>query len=273
MGSHISRLAIHQATILPQWTLSEAIAGCSRQGIRQIGVWREKLAELGIPEAVRQLADHGMSVSGVSPVGSLGHVDDVLRALDEAASIGAPCIVFLAGPVDPHDKDIATARSRALERLEKLIPHARSHGVMIGLEPMNPMYAATRSVLTDLKMANDWCDALAAPDVVGIVVDTYHVWPDPRLGVEIRRAGARICGFHVADWLVDTQDLRLDRGMIGDGVIPIASIMKMVEEAGYRGPIEAEIFSARNWWKRDPNEVVRTVKERYAAELSRAGLT
>jgi sugar phosphate isomerase/epimerase len=118
-------------------------------------------------------------------------------------------------------------------------------------------------VLSTVKLANEWCDALAAEDTVGIAIDTYAVWWDPELEAQIARAGKRICAFHVSDWLPDTQDLRLDRGMMGDGVIDIPAIRRMVEAAGYTGHREVEIFSARNWWKRDPDEVVRTVVERY----------
>ena len=125
------------------------------------------------------------------------------------------------------------------------------------------MICSHRSVLSTVKLANQWCDALKAEDVVGIAVDTYAVWWDPDLEESISRAGKRICAFHVSDWLVDTQDLRLDRGMMGDGVIDIPGIRRMVEKAGYAGYREVEIFSARNWWKREGDEVLSVVKERY----------
>ena len=113
-----------------------------------------------------------------------------------------------------------------------------------------------------MKLANDWCDALAADDIVGIAVDTYAVWWDPQIESEIARAGKRICSFHVSDWLADTHDLRLDRGMMGDGVIDLKAIRRMVEDAGYDGYVEVEIFSERNWWKRDPDDVIGVVRER-----------
>jgi sugar phosphate isomerase/epimerase len=117
-------------------------------------------------------------------------------------------------------------------------------------------------VLSTVKLANDWCDRLGAEDVVGIAVDTYAVWWDPEIEREIARAGRRICSFHVSDWLADTQDLRLDRGMPGDGVIDLPGLRRQVEAAGYTGHVEVEIFSQRNWWQRDPDEVVRVIVER-----------
>jgi sugar phosphate isomerase/epimerase len=80
----------------------------------------------------------------------------------------------------------------------------------------------------------------------------------------IERAGdKRLLAFHICDWLVPTADLLLDRGMMGDGVIDIPLIRSWVEAAGYRGFHEVEIFSANNWWRRDPDEVLATCRERH----------
>jgi sugar phosphate isomerase/epimerase len=268
----LSLLSINHVTVLQQWSLPELIDGLVRHGVPGISVWREKLHEVGVDEAARRIRDSGLAVSGLcsagmitspSPAEAAAGADDVRRALDEAAALGARCLVFVAGGIDARDKDLRGARARALDRLADLVPHARAVGVPIGLEPLHPMICARRSVLSTVGLANDWCDALDAGDAVGIVVDTYAVWWDPDLERQIKRAGRRICAFHVNDWLEDTQDLRLDRGMMGDGVIDIPAIRRMVEEAGYAGQREVEVFSARDWWTRDPDEVIRIVKERY----------
>ncbi len=265
-------LSINQVTVLPQWSLAECIEGLARHEVRGISVWREKLHETGVAEAARLIEDHGLSVSGLCFAGMITSVDEaeaaraldeVRRAIDEAAAIKARCLVFLAGGVDPRARDLAATRARALERVASLIPHARQAGVKIGLEALHPMLCGHRSVLSTLGIVNDWCDALDADDVIGIAIDTYAVWWDPDLEAQIARAGRRICAFHVNDWLADTQDLRLDRGMMGDGVIDIPAIRRMIQAAGYEGQFEVEIFSERNWWKRDPDEVVRVVKERF----------
>ena len=265
-------LSIHQATVMQQWTLKQAVEGIARAKLGAISVWREKLLELGVKEAARLLNGSGLAVTGLSFAGLVTSSDkaeaakardEVRRVFDEAAAIKAPSVVFVAGGVDPRDKDIKAARARAVEGLAALVPHARAAGVKIALEPLHPMICATRSVLSTIKLANEWCDAVAAEDVVGIAVDTYAVWWDPELEEGIARAGKRICAFHLSDWLADTQDLRLDRGMMGDGLIDIPRIRRMVEAAGYTGYREIEIFSARNWWKRDGDEVLRVVKERY----------
>ena len=264
-------LSINQVTTREQWSLRQAIEGYARHGVHGIAVWRDKLHELGVPEAVGMLRGHGMTVTGLCVGGLLtaedgaafqAALDENRRVIDEAAALDAQCIVFVAGGVEDGSRDLKGARERCLEGLAALLPDAAAAGVTIALEPLHPMLCANRSVLSTLKLANEWCDQLAAGPELGIAVDVYHVWWDPDLEEQIARAGSRIAAFHINDWLADTRDLRLDRGMMGDGVIDLPAIRRMVEDAGYRGHREVEIFSERNWWRRDPDEVVNIIKER-----------
>jgi len=270
------RLCIHQVTLLEQCSTRQLIELLARHRVPCTALWRDKTREYGIAETATLLADSGIALSGycfaglitsADPAQAAAARDDVRRALDEAAAVKAPCLVFVAGGIDPRAKDIAATRARAFDGLGELIAHARSVGVKLALEPLHPMICATRSILTTMKIANDWCDQLAADDIVGIAVDTYAVWWDPELEREIARAGKRICAFHVSDWLADTQDLRADRGMMGDGVIDLPALRRSVEAAGYDGYVEVEIFSRRNWWRRDPDEVIGVIKERVQTAL------
>ncbi len=270
------RLSIHQVTLPPSLATPAFVELLARHRVPATSLWREKTRAHGVAATARLVADHGIALTGYCFAGLIASPDpseaaaardDVRRALDEAAQLRAPCVVFVAGGVDARDRDIAAARARVLDGLAELVPHARAVGVRLALEPLHPMICATRSVLSTVKLANDWCDRLGAEDAVGIAVDTYAVWWDPEIGREIARARTRICSFHVSDWLADTQDLRLDRGMPGDGVIDLAGLRRQVEEAGYRGHVEVEIFSQRNWWQRDPDEVVRTIAERAQVAL------
>lgn len=269
----LSRLSVNHVTLLEQCSMGQFGDALMRNGIGCASLWRDKVREAGVKETAKLLADSGLALSGycwgglvTSPDAAEARtaVDEVRRALDEAAEVKAPCLVYVAGAVDPRDKDIAATRARALERTAKLVPHARSVGVKIALEPLHPMACATRSVLSTTRLANDWCDQLGAEDVVGIALDTYAIWWDPEIEHEIERAARRICAFHISDWLPDTRDLRLDRGMMGDGLIDIAGLRRKVEATGYQGHIEVEVFSQRNWWQRPPDEVLRVVKERFA---------
>ncbi|MEQ9331543.1 sugar phosphate isomerase/epimerase [Thalassobaculum sp.] len=267
-------ISINQVTTRERWTLEQAIDGYARHGVAGIGTWSEGVREMGVARAARRIRDAGLAVTGhlvggllteSEPAARRARIDDNLRVIEEAAEIGARCIVTIAGGLPAGERDLEGARARALDGLAEILPAARAAGVTLGLEPLHPMICAARSVLPTLEMANDWYEALAAGGDgrgLGIVVDVYAVWWDPALAREIDRARGRICAFHVSDWLAETVDLRLDRGMMGDGVIDIPGIRGMVEAAGFDGMPEVEIFSARDWWRRDPDEVVRTAIER-----------
>jgi sugar phosphate isomerase/epimerase len=214
---------------------------------------------------------HDMTVTGLCRAGLFPAVDAAARrtaleenrrAIDEAAAIGARCVIMIAGGLPPGSKDIAGAWTQVKDGLAEILPYAHSANMKLALEPLHPMFAADRACVNTLTHANDLCDALGPG--IGVAVDVYHVWWDPNLEREIARAGKpRLLAFHVCDWLVPTTDLLLDRGMMGDGVIDIRKIRGWMEDAGYDGLCEVEIFSARNWWQRPPDEVVRTCIERH----------
>ena len=274
--SDFSRLAINQFTTLHQWSLPEAVEGYARHGVQAIGIVRDKLQEVGVGEARRWLKAHDMTVTCFCICGLLtdsdndryqANLEESRRAIDEAAELGAECIVFVAGGLPEGSRDLRVARARCLEGLAEILPYSKQAGVTLALEPLHPMICAFRSCLSTLGQANDWIDALGAGPELGIVVDVYHVWWDPDMEREIERAAGRIVSFHVCDWLMDTTDLRLDRGMMGDGVIDIRRIRRLVEATGYDGYREVEIFSERNWWRRDPDEVVEITKARYLSDV------
>ena len=264
-------LSINGATIRKQGNLAEIIAAISARGIGGIAPWRDQVEALGIKETGRLIREHGLVVTGLCRAGLFTaegraglarSLDDNRRAVDEAAAIGAQCLIMLGGGLEPGSRDIASARALARDGLAELLPHARSAGVPLAIEPLHPMYAPDRSCINTMAQANELCDALG--EGVGIAVDVYHTWWDPSLAREIARAGAkRILAFHISDWLVPTTDLLLDRGMMGDGVIDIRRIRGWVEAAGYTGLCEAEIFSERNWWQRPMGEVLDTCAERF----------
>jgi sugar phosphate isomerase/epimerase len=268
-------LSLNWATVREQWDLRQAIEGCARHGIPGIAPWREPLQVLGLAEAARLIRDHGLAVSGLCRAGMFpaadaagrqAAIDEVRRATDEAAAIEAQCLVVVAGGMPAGSKDLALARQQVRDGLAAILPHARAAGVPLALEPLHPMYAADRCCISTLAQANDLCAELDPEGAggLGVAIDVYHVFWDPELAREIARAGAasRILAFHVCDWLVPTRHLLLDRGMMGDGVIDLRRIRGLVEAAGYAGLIEVEIFST-DWWRRDPDEVLRIISGRY----------
>lgn len=266
-------LSLNTATVREKWNLAQMIEGCARHGIRGISPWRDKLDELGVNQAARMIRAHDLRVTGLCRGGMFTAVDgagrdaaiqDNLKAIDDAATIGAQCLVLVAGGLPAGSKDIAGAREQVRDGIAAILPAAKAAMVPLAIEPLHPMYAADRACVNTLRQALDLCEVLG--DGVGVAVDVYHVWWDPKLRVQIARAGEekRLFAYHICDWLVPTTDLLLDRGMMGDGVIDLPKIRGWVEAAGYAGFHEVEIFSAGNWWKRDPDEVLEVIKQRHA---------
>ena len=257
-------LSLNTATVKQQWTLAQAIDGCARHGISGIAPWRDKLAEMGLKKAVQSIKANGLTVTGLCRGGFFTSPDflaDNLRAIDEAHELGAQCLVLVVGGLPGGSKDLPSARERVKDAISKILPEARKARLPLAIEPLHPMQAAERACINTLEQALDVCDALG--EGIGVAVDVYHVWWDPKLEQQIKRAGKRILAYHICDWLVPTCDLAFDRGMMGDGVIDLKLIRSWIETAGYSGFHEVEIFSERDWWQRDPDEVLRTMKERY----------
>jgi sugar phosphate isomerase/epimerase len=274
-------LSLNTATVRRQWTLPQIVDGCARHGIRWISPWRDQVAAAGLETSAQRIRDAGLQLSGYcrggmfpapDRAGRRAALDDNRRAVDEALALGAKCLVLVVGGL-PKDgagrivsKDLAGAREMIRDGIGELLEYARPSGMPLAIEPLHPMYAAERACVNTMAHANDLCDELGAG--VGIAVDVYHVWWDPRLEREIERAGgaspSRLLAYHISDWIVPTTDLLLDRGMMGDGVIDLPLIRSWMEAAGYRGPHEVEIFSANDWWKRDPDEVLSTCRKRHA---------
>ncbi len=273
MQGAVPEISLNLATTRQVWDFAEAVDGCLAAGITGISPWRDQIAAIGLDEAVRIVRGNNLHVTGVcrggmfpadTAAGRQKAADDNLRAIDEAAALNADSLVLVVGGLPGASKDIAGARAMVVEGIGAMLPHARASGVKLAIEPLHPMYAADRACVNTLHQALDICEMLG--ETVGVAIDVYHVWWDPQLPGAIQRAGRmkRIFAHHICDWLVPTSDLLLDRGMMGDGVIDLAGIRAMIEEAGYFGPEEVEIFSRDNWWKRPGEEVLATIKERCA---------
>ena len=255
-------LSLNTATVRKQWTLGEIIDGCARHEIRGISPWRDQVAALGLQKTRTLIREHGLTVTGLCRGGFFAEKnwkDDNLRAIEEAHVLGAPALILVVGGMPGGSKDLAAARTHIQECIAEVLPQARKAGVPLAIEPLHPMQV-TRAAVNTLEQALDMCDALGPG--VGVAVDVYHVWWDPKLAAQIARAGKRILGYHICDWLPNTRDLFNDRGMMGDGVIDLPLIRGWVEAAGYAGFQEVEIFSDLDWWKRDADEVLDTCKAR-----------
>jgi sugar phosphate isomerase/epimerase len=274
-------LSLNTATVRKQGDLLAIIEACARHEIRAISPWRDQVEAVGLEATRDAVRRHGLKLSGYCRGGMFPADatkrqearDDNRRAVDEAATLGAACLVLVVGGL-PHTSrpgsavshDIANARTQVEDGISELLDYARSVGMPLAIEPLHPMYAADRACVNTLAQALDICDRLDARKTaaLGVALDVYHVWWDPDLYAGIRRAGlARLLAFHVCDWLVPTRDLLLDRGMMGDGVIEIRKIREAVEAEGFAGFSEVEIFSELDWWTRPMGEVLSTVIARH----------
>jgi sugar phosphate isomerase/epimerase len=261
------RLSLNQIT-LEQCSLREVVDGCARHGIGSIALWRHKVAETGIGRAAKLVRDAGLGVSSLcrggmfpalDPADARRRAQDNRRAVDEAAQLGAAVLVLVCGPA--HDGDLTRAREEVREGIASLLPYAEASGVQLGVEPLHPMMISARSVVVTLAQANDLVD-LFASRWLGVVIDAYHVWWDPDLSAQLDRAAGHIVGFHVSDWLADTQDLIYGRGLMGEGMIDLPGLALAVDAAGWRGKVEVEILN-KQLWSRDPDEVFEEVRQRF----------
>ncbi len=253
------------------WSPERVIDACAERGFGSIVFWRREIGSRAVEIGERARAA-GLSVAGLcrtpflvgtEAVERQAVIDGAKASIDMAADLGAAVLTIVVGGVHPGTKGTAESLKIVADRVGEIAPYAAERNVRLALEPLNPVYAGNRSCLTTLRDAVDICDAVGAPNL-GVAVDVYHVWWDNELDAQLRRAGPeRIFGYHLCDWLADTRDVLLDRGMMGDGVADLKAIRAGVEGAGYAGPCEVEIFSANNWWKRDPGEVLDVMVERF----------
>jgi sugar phosphate isomerase/epimerase len=268
----LARLSINQETV-KQWSLPELAAGCAASGITQVGLWRAPVQAYGVERAAHLMRDSGLSVTSLCRGGFFTASDTKLRAaalddnrlaIDEAATLGTGTLVLVSGGLPEGDRDIAAARERVADAISVLAPYAAERGVRLALEPLHPMYASDRCVISTLRQALDIAESLP-PEQVGVIVDTYHLWWDDQAPEQIVRAGegGRIAGFQVADWVTPLPEgVLLGRGQLGDGCVDLRGFRERVDAAGYRGAVEVEIFSPA-LWARDGAEVLAEIAERY----------
>jgi sugar phosphate isomerase/epimerase len=250
----LSRLCVHTITTKP-WPIEDAAKHFAAAGVKGITVWRDALEGRNIAQTGQLLRDSGLEIvslcrGGFFPsidiVKRKNAVDDNKKAIDEAAALGAPMIVLVCG-AEP-EQSLEVSREQIREGIETVLPYAVEAGVKLAIEPLHPMYADTRSAINTLAQANDMAEAIGSP-YVGVAIDVYHLWWDPSLEKEIQRCGVNenIFAFHICDWNIPTTDLLLDRGLMGEGCIPIAQIRSWVEASGFKGFNEVEIFSTKFW--------------------------
>jgi sugar phosphate isomerase/epimerase len=272
MTDDLARLSINQETI-KQWSLPELAEGCVKAGIGKVGLWRAPVQAYGVERTARLMSDAGLTVTSLcrggfftalDPATRARALDDNRAAIDEAAALSTDTLVLVSGGLPPGSRDLHGARERVGEALAELAPYAAARGVRLAIEPLHPMYASDRCVVSTLAQALDLAERLPA-EQVGVVVDTYHLWWDDQAPAQIARAGAggRIHSFQLADWITPLPaGVLLGRGLLGEGSVDFRAFRRRVEAAGFDGPIEVEIFNEA-LWARDGAEALADVADRY----------
>ncbi|GAB2594323.1 sugar phosphate isomerase/epimerase [Streptomyces capparidis] len=266
----LARLSLNQETI-KQWSLPELADGCAAAGVPGVGLWREPVRSYGLERTAKLVRDAGLTVTSLcrggfftaaDPAERARALDDNRAAIDEAATLGTQTLVLVSGGLPEGSRDLAGARERVADALAELAPYAAERGVRLAVEPLHPMFASDRCVVSTLAQALDLAERFPA-DRVGVVVDTYHLWWDDTVGDLIARAGDRIAAFQLADWVTPLPEgVLLGRGQLGDGSVDFRWFRERVERTGYRGPVEVEIFSPA-LWERDGAEVLAEIVDRY----------
>ena len=280
LSQHLELLSINTATVRKQAPLDRIIEAAVARGIGRIDPWRDQVQAIGVDKVVRHIREAGVRLSGYCRGGFYtatnakelaAALDDNRRAIDEAKALDSPCLVLVVGSLPgalsgkPQSIDITLARSQVRDGIAASLDYARSVGMPLAIEPLHPMQAADRACINTLEQALDLCDELdpSRTGALGVALDAYHVWWDPKVAAQIQRAGAgRLLAYHICDWLVPTRDLLNDRGMPGDGVIELKKLRGLVEAAGYQGAVEIEIFSEA-WWSRPMEEVLDVCISRF----------
>lgn len=271
-GSGLERFSINQMTV-KQLSMPELVEGCAELGITGVGLWREPVAAHGLEATAKLVRDAGLAVTtlcrggfftAIDPAERAAALADNRKAIDEAATLGTDTLVLVSGGLPAGSKDLHGARERIADALAELGPYAASNGVRLAIEPLHPMFASDRCVVSTLSQALDIAERFPA-DQVGVTVDTYHIWWDDTAPAAIARAGAtgRIHTFQLADWITPLpQGVLTGRGQIGDGAIDMREWKSYVEAAGYTGPIEVELFND-DLWSGDGRELLAQTARRF----------
>lgn len=275
LSEDTSALALNTATLGHNldgygagWPVERVIDACAAHGFGGIVFWRREIGPRAV-EIGNRVRGAGLKVSGLcrTPylVGSERPdrwLDETLSSIEMAAELGTSVLTVVSGGTEPGTKGTLETQKILADRLAKVVEHAAERKVRLALEPLNPMFGGNRTCMMTVRDALNVCE-MVGHDALGIAVDVYHVWWDSDLHKSCAAAGSRIIGFHLCDWLENTTDMLLDRGMMGDGVADLKAIRNAVESNGYSGPCEVEIFSREKWWVTDPDTVLATIVQRF----------
>jgi sugar phosphate isomerase/epimerase len=270
--TNLDRLCIHTITTRPL-EFEKACAKYSNLGVKGISIWKDAVEGLD-PGMVRrtlknnQLTPVSYVRGGFFPSSNEGKrksaIADNIMMLREASEMEIPLLVLVCGS-DPGQL-LEVSREQIKQGIEDILPEARRLNVKLAVEPLHPMYAGSRSAITSLKQANRMAEYFN-DEFLGIAVDVYHLWFDEDLENQVKRCGDNnnLFAYHICDWNVPTTDMLHDRGLMGEGCIPLKRIRGWVEASGFSGFHEVEIFSTK-FWEEDQDHFLEKIVHAYLQE-------
>ena len=233
-GAVTDRLSLNQATT-KDWSFRRPSPAASARGSAAIGLWRERSPSPALDEAAQLVADAGLRVSSLCRGGFFTGADraaalaDNRRALDEAAALGAPCLVMVVGGLPAGSRDLVGARDRVADAIGQLVPHARDAACG------SRWNRCTRCSAPTVRCCRPWGRRVELAVAVPGGGRRGRRRRLPRVvgpGGARRRsppAGERIASYQVCDWVLPlAADALLSRGLPGDGVIDIPALTRSV---------------------------------------------
>src|SRR5258706_3495436 len=127
---------------------------------------------MGAKQAAKAIRDNGLAVTGLCRGGMFpgadrrarqAAIDDNLRAIDDAATLQAKCLVLVVGGLPPGSKDLAGARAMVRDGIGGVLDHARSAGVPLAIEPLHPPYWADLACVSTPSPAPQLCARMGPP--------------------------------------------------------------------------------------------------------------
>jgi sugar phosphate isomerase/epimerase len=233
--------SISQVTTLAA-SFAEDVRAYAAAGVDGIGIWELKLADNSLDEFRASGLGSATAVPAVPSVHPLpllpgpdtvrARVDALLRSLEVLAPYAPAAILCFTGPGD---------RETAVRGVREVAREAEQLGLRLAVEPFQAEGIESWSILSTLGDAAQFVDEVGS-DAVGIQFDVWHLWNSRDVLDEIRRYAHLIAGVHVNDWREPTRGWA-DRVLPGDGVADLPAIFGVLEEVGWEGFYDLEIFS------------------------------
>ena len=223
-------------------------------GLDGIGVWESKIPDGGDAEALEAFEASGLESAAavplfpsILPLPLLGGPDDpaerveaFCRSLERLAAFRPSGVVCLTGTGDGRDAD--EARSVVVDGLRTIAHEAERLGLRIAVEPYQRESAELWSIASSIPEAVELVEDAGDPPALGIQFDVWHLWNTPSLYDDIATEIDRFAGVHICDIRDPTRGWA-DRVLPGDGAADLPAILGALDEAGWDGFYDLEIFS------------------------------